>query len=169
MADQSSSEPVRAGLERVALDLHVHSSASHDWRGGEVTPEAVVQQALAKGLDGIAITDHESGQFIDQLRVAAEGTGLTIIPGVELNNLAGNEGIHLIALFNLDMTANDVDHFLSNVGALKGTGVNVTRGTATDGILEVLEEIGKRGGIAVMAHCQSSKGSLANMRGEVRT
>jgi hypothetical protein len=53
---------------------------------------------------------------------------VTIIPGVELNNLAGNEGIHLIALFDLDMTANDVDHFLSSIGSLKGTGANVTRG-----------------------------------------
>jgi hypothetical protein len=33
----------------------------------------------------------------------------------------------------------------------------------------VLEEIEDRGGIAVLAHCQSSKGSLAEMRGDVRT
>lgn len=33
----------------------------------------------------------------------------------------------------------------------------------------MLDEIGKRGGIAVLAHCQSSKGSLAEMRGDVRT
>ena len=165
----SSSNDLRAGLERVVLDLHVHSPASRDWRDDDVSAEDVVQRALDQGLDGIAITDHESGQFIDQLRAAAEGTGLTIIPGVELNNLAGNEGIHLIALFDLDMTANDVDHFLSSIGALKGTGANVTRGTATVGILEVLEKIEQRGGIAVLAHCQSSKGSLAEMRGEVRT
>lgn len=169
MNDQTGIDDLRAGLERVALDLHVHSPASHDWRDGGVSAADLVARALDQGLDGIAITDHESGQFIDQLRAAAEGSGLTIIPGVELNNLAGNEGIHLIALFNLDMTATDVDHFLSSIGALKGTGANVTRGTATEGLLEVLEEIKKRGGIAVLAHCQSSKGSLAEMRGPVRT
>ena len=169
MSDQTNSADLRSGLERVALDLHVHSPASHDWRDRAVSAEDLVAQALAKGLDGMAITDHESGQFIDQLRAAAEGTGLTIIPGVELNNLAGNDGIHLIALFDLDMTGNDVDHFLSSIGALKGTGASVTRGTATAGILEVLEEIEDRGGIAVLAHCQSSKGSLAEMRGPVRT
>jgi ABC-type lipoprotein export system ATPase subunit/histidinol phosphatase-like PHP family hydrolase len=169
MSDRTNIGDFRPGLERVALDLHVHSPASHDWRDGAVSANDLVTQALAEGLDGIAITDHESGQFIDRLRTAAEGTALTIIPGVELNNLAGNEGIHLIALFDLDMTANDVDHFLSSIGALKGTGASVTRGTATAGILEVLDEIEERGGIAVLAHCQSSKGSLAEMRGPVRT
>jgi ABC-type enterochelin transport system ATPase subunit/histidinol phosphatase-like PHP family hydrolase len=169
MTDGFTTDDLKAGLERVALDLHIHSPASRDWRDGDVTAEDLVRQALDQGLNGIAITDHESGQFIDRLRAAAEGTGLTIIPGVELNNLAGNEGIHLIALFDLDMTANDVDHFLSSIGSLKGTGAKVTRGTATAGILEVLEAIEERGGIAVLAHCQSSKGSLAEMRGDVRT
>ena len=169
MTDISSDDDVRDGLERVALDLHVHSPASRDWRDGDVSADDLVRQARDQGLDGIAITDHESGQFIDQLRAAAESTGLTIIPGVELNNLAGNEGIHLIALFDLDMTANDVDHFLSSIGSLTGTGATVTRGTATAGILDVLDAIEKRGGIAVLAHCQSSKGSLAEMRGDVRT
>lgn len=169
MDDSSSSDDLKAGLERVALDLHVHSPESRDWRDRHASAEDLVRRALDQGLDGLAITDHESGQFIDALRAAAEGTGLTIIPGVELNNLAGNEGIHLIALFDLDTTANDIDHFLSSIGSLKGTGANVTRGTATAGILEVLEKIGDRDGIAVLAHCQSSKGSLAEMRGEVRT
>jgi histidinol phosphatase-like PHP family hydrolase len=67
MSDQTNSGDLRLGLERVALDLHVHSPASHDWRDGAVSAEDLVAQALAQGLDGIAITDHESGQFIDQL------------------------------------------------------------------------------------------------------
>jgi histidinol phosphatase-like PHP family hydrolase/energy-coupling factor transporter ATP-binding protein EcfA2 len=169
MTNQSRTEDLRAGLERVALDLHVHSPASRDWRNGDVSADDLVARALAQGLDGIAIADHESGQFIDQLRTAADGTGLMVVPGVEINNLAGNQGIHLIALFELDTTATDIDHFLVSIGALTGTGANLKRSTATKGILEVLEEIGKRGGIAVLAHCQSSKGSLAEMRGEVRT
>jgi ABC-type cobalamin/Fe3+-siderophores transport system ATPase subunit/histidinol phosphatase-like PHP family hydrolase len=151
------------------LDLHVHTPASHDWRDGPTSAEEIVDRALAAGLDGIAITDHESGQSIDAVRAAARGRDLTVIPGVEINNLAGNAGIHLVALFDLATTANDIDHFLSSIGALKGPGDSAKRGTATKGPLEVLDEIQARGGIAVLAHCQSSKGSLADMRGDVRT
>ncbi len=169
MTQASAENPSRLGLERVALDLHVHTPASHDWRDGEVSPEEIVEHIMSRGLDGIAVTDHESGQFIDDLRGAAKPNGIAIIPGVEINNLAGNEGIHLTALFPLDTTARDIDHFLVSIGALTGTGANLKRGTATKGILDVLEEIGKRDGIAVLAHCQSSKGSLADMRGAIRT
>src|ERR1017187_7151444 len=148
---------LRAGLQRVALDLHVHSPASHDWIGGSVSPEQIVARAIEQGLDGIAITDHQSGQFIDKLRAAAEGTDLTIIPGIEINSLAGNDGIHLIALFDFATTAKDIDLFLAAIDALEGTGVDIKRVTSKKGIIEVLSEIRKRNGIAMLAHCQSSK------------
>lgn len=160
---------LRAGLRRVALDLHVHSPASHDWVGDPASPEQIVGRAIEQGLDGIAITDHQSGEFIDKLRAAAEGTDLAIIPGIEINSLAGNGGIHLIALFDFATTAKDIDLFLATIDALEGTGADIKRVTSKKGIIEVLSEIRKRKGIAVLAHCQSSKGSLAEMRGDVRT
>jgi hypothetical protein len=55
MTNQSRTEDLRAGLERVALDLHVHSPASRDWRDGDVSADDLVARALAQGLDGIAI------------------------------------------------------------------------------------------------------------------
>jgi ABC-type lipoprotein export system ATPase subunit/histidinol phosphatase-like PHP family hydrolase len=165
----SDPDPFRGGLERVALDLHVHSPASHDWVGDTASAEQIVARAIEQGLDGIAITDHQSGQFIDKLRGAAEGTDLAIIPGIEINNLAGTEGIHLIAFFDFATTANDIDLFLAAIDALEGTGADIKRVTSKKGIIEVLSEVRKRNGIAVLAHCQSSKGSLAEMRGDVRT
>jgi ABC-type lipoprotein export system ATPase subunit len=165
MPDGNSIKP---GLVRVALDLHVHTPASDDWREATATPEQIVSQAISRGLDGIAVTDHQTGEWVDRMRQAAEGTTLAIIPGVEINNLAGNEGIHLITLFACDTTAQDIDRFLAAIGALTGTGAARKRQTATKGIIEVLNEVAKFGGIAVLAHCQSSKGSLAEMRGAVR-
>jgi predicted metal-dependent phosphoesterase TrpH len=73
MTDRSISDDLRVGLERVPLDLHVHSPASRDWRDGAVSAGDLVRRALEQGLDGIAITDHGSGQFIDQLQAAADG------------------------------------------------------------------------------------------------
>jgi ABC-type lipoprotein export system ATPase subunit/histidinol phosphatase-like PHP family hydrolase len=170
IVDSDVTDPTaqRAGLQRVALDLHVHSPASHDWVGEPASAEQIVARAVEQGLDGIAITDHQCGEFVDKLRAAAEDTPLTIIPGIEINSLAGNDGIHLIALFELATTAKDIDLFLAAIDALEGTGANMKRVTSKKGIIEVLGEIRKRNGIAVLAHCQSSKGSLAEMRGDVR-
>ena len=128
-----------SGLERIALDLHVHTPASHDWTGGQITPEEFVAHAQSTGLSGFAVTDHETGAWIDPLREAAKGTGFIVIPGVELNNLAGNAGIHLVVLFELDASSLDVERFLAAVGAVRGSGEKLERGTAHAGPLEVLE------------------------------
>ena len=159
----------RSGLERAALDLHVHTPASHDWQGGEVTPDQFVQACISAQLDGVAVTDHGSGDWIDAVKEAAKGTGLVVFPGVELNSLAGNEGIHLICLFDVHATSADIDRFLTTVGALRGVGDHLQRGSATKGPIEVLDEVDAFGGIAVLAHCQSSKGALGAMRGDLRT
>lgn len=159
----------RLGLHRVAFDLHVHTPASHDWRGDAIAPSDLVEQALSVGLDGLAITDHATGGWIDDVKEAADGRGLVVFPGVELNNLAGNEGIHLVALFDTHFTSSDIDRFLTTIGAVTGAGANLERGSATRGPLEVLDEIQRFGGFAVLAHCRSSRGALGGMRGDLRT
>jgi ABC-type lipoprotein export system ATPase subunit len=159
---------IRSGLERVAFDLHVHTPASEDWRGGEIAPEDIVEHALSVGLSGIALTDHGSGAWVDTVKAAAANTDLVVFPGVELSNLAGNEGIHVNCLFELDVTSDDIDRFLTTIGVLRGAGDRRERGTATKGLLEVLDEVERFGGIAVLAHSQSSKGALSEMRGDVR-
>lgn len=159
----------RKGLQRSAFDLHVHTPASHDWRGEAVSPQQLVERAIELGLNGLAITDHATGAWVDRVKAAAVGTELVIVPGVELNNLAGNEGIHLIALFDTEVTSSDVDRFLTTIGALRGAGERIERGSATSGPLEVLTEIENFGGIAVLAHCRSPKGALGGMRGDLRT
>ena len=51
------------GLGFRKLDLHVHTPASHDFYG-DITPEDIVAEAIRKGLHGIAVTDHNTGQWI---------------------------------------------------------------------------------------------------------
>lgn len=159
----------RKGLQRFAFDLHVHTPASSDWRDGEVNASDIVDQALSIGLNGIALTDHATGGWVDEVKNAASGTELLIFPAVELNDLAGNEGIHLVVLFDVHVSSSDIDRFLTTIGAVRGAGQRLERGSATSGPLEVLDEIQKFGGIAVLAHCRSSKGALGSMRGDLRT
>jgi len=160
---------MRKGLQRFAFDLHVHTPASNDWRDGEITAAELVDHALSIGLDGIALTDHATGGWVDDVKAAASATDLVIFPAVELNDLAGNEGIHLVVLFDVHFTSTDIDRFLTTIGAVRGAGQRLERGSATSGPLELMDEIHKFGGIAVLAHCRSSKGALGSMRGDLRT
>jgi predicted metal-dependent phosphoesterase TrpH len=72
-------EPPPGGWSEV--DLHVHTTASD----GRLTPGETVALALARGVKVLALTDHDSTEGIDAARAAAEGSGLEIITGVEIN------------------------------------------------------------------------------------
>jgi predicted metal-dependent phosphoesterase TrpH len=73
------------------LDLHVHSKYSHD---GVSSPREIVAAALALGLDGVAICDHNVFRAHEEAKELAPH-GFVIIPGVEYSTDFG----HVLALF----------------------------------------------------------------------
>ena len=66
------------------IDLHVHTSFSD----GLGAPVDILGRAEARGLDGLAITDHDTleGYF----RAKELGSGLLLIPGYEVETEAGH-------------------------------------------------------------------------------
>jgi predicted metal-dependent phosphoesterase TrpH len=83
---------------QLLIDLHCHSRFSAD---GVAEPEALVEEARAKGLNGFAITDHNTSACVDYFEkhgfLNKEGTpvnGLLIIPGQEITTAEG----HLLAI-----------------------------------------------------------------------
>lgn len=76
-----------------AIDLHTHSSVSD----GTETPAQLVRAAVAAGLGTIAITDHDSTAGWHEATAEASGTGLTVIPGMELSTRYGWQSVHLLA------------------------------------------------------------------------
>ncbi len=83
-------------LRTIRADLHIHSCLS-PCGDEEMRPRAVVKQALAMGLDMIAICDHNSAENIASFMGAGSEKGLTVLPGMEVTS---KEEIHLLALFN---------------------------------------------------------------------
>ncbi|MER3400035.1 MAG: hypothetical protein C4313_02695 [Thermoflexus sp.] len=77
------------------LDLHVHTTASDGWW----TPARVVQEAVARGLRAIALTDHETTAGVAEAQAAAQGTPLEVIPGVEISVGGPEEEIDLLGYF----------------------------------------------------------------------
>jgi PHP family Zn ribbon phosphoesterase len=84
------------------LDLHIHTVLSPCTEIAEMTPKAIVLSACEKGLDVIAICDHNSARNTAATKRAAANTGLTVIPGMEITS---SEEVHIIGLFPSDEEA----------------------------------------------------------------
>ena len=88
-----------------AIDLHTHSSVSD----GTETPAQLVRAAALAGLGTIAITDHDSTAGWLEAAAEASGTGLTVIPGMELSSRYSWKSVHLLAYLvdpmNADLVA----------------------------------------------------------------
>lgn len=75
------------------IDLHTHSSVSD----GTETPSQLVRAAVGAGLGAVALTDHDSTAGWTEAFAAASGTGLTVVPGMELSTRFGWKSVHLLA------------------------------------------------------------------------
>jgi predicted metal-dependent phosphoesterase TrpH len=104
------------------FDLHIHSSCS-DGRDGV---EAILEAAIEKDLDGIAITDHDTleGTFQAEAIVRDKKIDLLVIPGVEVSTSDG----HLLALGMRELPP---------------------KGRSPE---ETIEFVHHRGGIAIVSH-----------------
>ena len=124
---------------------------------------------MEAGIDCVAVTDHNSGAWIDTLKGAYErmrteaedGSApdgfreLTLFPGVELSV---HGGFHLLAILGPEAGTGDIDTLLGQVDydGTKGDSDGVTRKGAAVTVSEVLEF----GGIAIPAHVDGPKGLL---------
>jgi predicted metal-dependent phosphoesterase TrpH len=74
------------------IDLHAHSSVSD----GTESPAELVAAGVAAGLGVLAITDHDSTAGWDQAIEAADGTGLELVPGIELSTQLDYASVHIL-------------------------------------------------------------------------
>jgi predicted ATP-dependent endonuclease of OLD family len=156
------------GLRWRKLDLHVHTPASRDYTGPPINAEDFVRIALSKGVEGIGITDHNTGGWIEKIQEAAKPTSLAVFPGVEISCGGGLGGIHIIALFDRTETQKTVESLLAKLKIEPKDHGNLDAITPIS-LEQVIETIAEMGGIAVLAHADSSKGVLSDIKGEART
>lgn len=80
---------------KLYYDFHIHSGLS-PCSSEDMSPNNIVNMSLIKGLDAIAVTDHNG---IANARVCAEigaQLGLIVVPGMEIQTI---EDVHMIVLF----------------------------------------------------------------------
>lgn len=83
-------------LKEFKADLHIHTCLS-PCAELDMTPSFIVKTALEKGLDIIAITDHNSAENIPAAKKSAGESGLTVLAGMEITS---SEEAHILAFFD---------------------------------------------------------------------
>ena len=82
-------------MPELNYDLHIHSCLS-PCGDDDMTPANIVGMAVIKGLDLIAVTDHNSCKNCPAVLTMADAYGLTALPGMELTT---SEEVHVVCLF----------------------------------------------------------------------
>ncbi|WP_234802642.1 TrlF family AAA-like ATPase [Mycobacteroides salmoniphilum] len=158
-----------AGARWWSLDIHTHSPASFDYGGVEGrasdTPRPSfkdwVRAYIDAGVDGIAVTDHNSHLGIDQARTALEELRredpelpqFVIFPGVEIT---ASGGTHILGIFDPTREAEVVNQVLV-LCEYKGTRGHSDE-TANKTVADVASIIQDHGGICIPAHADKPRG-----------
>jgi len=82
-------------MKNKCADLHIHTTASD----GTFLPRRVVREAAKRGINVIAITDHDTVQGIPEAIRAGRDINVEVIPGVELATDVRGVEVHILGLF----------------------------------------------------------------------
>lgn len=144
------------------FDFHTHTPASSDYRDSEVTPADWLLAFMRAGIDCVAVTDHNSGAWVDRLKSELielaeqehpEFRRLHLFPGVEIT---ANGGTYVLALFDPSKTSSDVRDLLGAVQYLGDPGESSR--AADCSVVQIVEQVAKRGGIVIPAHVDLDRG-----------
>jgi hypothetical protein len=184
MLDQILSLPDGARFYKCDLHTHTPVDGRFNCEGWPVRTEdekrafarELVRHARhVRGLDILAITEHNDVSWLPYIQEAAEGKEVVVFPGVELGALGGKKSIHLLALFDPGTTVEKINHWISSLGLLPDQRFN------PDGrpkvvqkhpheLAECICQDDSLPGITIAPHVFSDSGLLGNksIQGEAR-
>lgn len=139
---------MRNGAEFLRADLHIHSFGefgSYDVTDTTMTPTAIVDTAIEKGLGVISITDHNEIMNSHAALKYAEGKDILVIPGIEVSTTQG----HLLLYFS------SFEQLRAFHGKLN---ISQDRRTCMNGVVQCLEIAQQERGIGILAHIDVEAG-----------
>lgn len=150
------------------FDFHNHTPKSNDFGKGDelhkaISPEDWLLMYMNAGLDCVAITDHNSGEWIDVLKLTLEEMEflqptrfkkLYLFPGVEIS-ASGN--IHILALFDPNAGTAEVQTLLGAV-RFPATHIGTTDAVSPDSVEDIINAIHSVGAVAIPAHVDEVSG-----------
>ena len=155
------------GLEYRKIDLHIHTPVSKCFDDKSVKPEDIIKKALDEKLDAIAITDHNTGEWVDKMKKASKNK-LIIFPGIEISVLGGKNGVHVIGIFDKSKTTKHIENLLGDL-KIKADKYGKEDAYTDKTPNQVIDIISEHGGMAIMAHANSAQGVMGGIKGNPRT
>jgi PHP family Zn ribbon phosphoesterase len=161
-------------------DLHIHSCLS-PCADLDMSPKAIVETGLEKGLEIIAVCDHNSAENVEATIRAGQDTGLLVLPGIEVASI---EEVHTLAIFETAEQALAMQEILYR--HLKGTnrpelfgdqvvanefdevdGFNDRRliGATELGLYEIVRQVHVLGGLSIASHIDRPSFSVISQLG----
>ena len=164
-----------AGARWWKFDFHAHTPASPDYGKGSNqarlmsrSPTEWLLDFMRAGIDCVAVTDHNTGKWINELREAYElltkeppegFRPLHLFPGTEIHV---HGGVHLLGLLDPDKSTADIDRLLGAAGLPEDAS---HESVTTKSTVEVARVIHERGGLAIPAHVDGPRGVLTELGG----
>ncbi len=100
---------------KLYYDFHIHTALS-PCGNEDMSPDNIINMSLLKGLDVIAITDHNTILNCSPCIEAAQNKEILVIPGIEIQT---KEEVHLVCLFKSLKTARDFYEITKQIPGVK--------------------------------------------------
>lgn len=150
-----------------SFDFHNHTPASSDFNATEriqITPRDWLLAYMRSGIDCVAITDHNSADWIQALQqelavmkaeqpLAPDYREIHLFPGVELTTA---EGLHVIGVYGCDDSAGKV-HGLLTLARYNNDPINA-HGICAESAAAICQHIHDTGGVVILAHAEEING-----------
>ncbi len=136
----------------------------------DITPEDWLMMYMEKEIDCVAVTDHNSGEWIDILKNTlatmdiSKPTGyrkLYLFPGVEIS---ANGNTHILALFDLSADTKKISTLLGSMD-FHSEQFGTSNAVTEKSVQVVINKIHKAGGIAIPAHVDKPSGLFVEQKG----
>ena len=163
------------------MDLHLHTMASADWKEPGVGWLDWLYRCEQRGLDIVAITDHNTVAGIASLRKEIErlgwleadnrlrpnerraldeyrrlGNDILVLPGFEIT---ATFGFHILAIFPAETSVRELEHILLDLNVpADRLDIGSTEVGATTDVLTIYRIVRQAGGLVIAAHANSTHG-----------
>lgn len=144
------------GLRWYKCDFHLHTMASRCYKNKEAdTINDWIEEVKNKGLNCIAVTDHNDYRKIDEIKKMGEENNIVVFPGVELS--CDSSKIHILVLFDTYCDGNRVQEFLNRLKIFKEN-LGDSGYTAEGDIFHACETAQSMGALVILAHIDEFSG-----------
>ncbi|HHY38006.1 MAG TPA: PHP domain-containing protein [Clostridia bacterium] len=166
-----------------SCDLHVHTALS-PCASEEMTPAAILLEAMERGLDVIGICDHNSARNLEAIVALSPAAGIKVFCGMEVQT---QEEVHVLCFFHTVREALDFqdvvysrlpkkknvrEYFGSQLvfdhnGELVGEEEQLLLTSVSADLKTVCDEVAKRGGMAIPSHVDRMAFGLLGVLGMI--